>query len=167
MEGERRNPSSTTAGTAIRFRPARSADLPRVVEIYLSAYRALGRYYYQNPDEARDYLRWCYEEEPEGFTVAETNGKIVGFISVHTWGEGQGRQGEIVEIAVDPAWQGHGLGKRLLQHAEEYARQRGCQQLFLWVGRENARAIRLYQKLGYEEVGRYERWLKMAKPLQP
>ncbi len=181
MDGERRrsNANSTNpvtaaeakADPAVRLRPARPTDLPRVVEIYLKAYQALGRYYYQDPEEARDYLQWCYEEEPEGFTVAEAeteaDGRVVGFVSVHTWGAPPERQGEVVEVAVDPAWQGRGLGQALLKHAEAYARRRGCRTLVLWVGRENARAIRLYKKLGYEDVGRYERWIKMAKPLQP
>lgn len=159
---------------AIAIRPATPADFPAIERIYHRAYRGLEEYAYEShwtPEErekhTREYLGWAYEEEPEGFFVAveETSGQIVGFVSVHTWGEGRGRRAEVIEVAVDPDRQGHGLGRRLLDHAENYAQERGCTKIQLWVGSENERALRIYRQRGYREASRYERWTKMWKDL--
>lgn len=160
---------------AIAIRPATPADFPAIERIYHRAYRGLESYAYEShwtPEErekyTREYLGWAYEEEPEGFFVAveKTSGQIVGFVSVHTWGEGRGQRAEVIEIAVDPDWQRHGLGRLLLDHAENYAKERGCAKIRLWVGSENERAIRIYHKRGYRETARYERWTKMLKDLE-
>lgn len=171
----RRRENPTTAIDAeVRIRRAAPEDLPKIEKIYHAAYRGLESYAYEDhwtPEErrllSREYLQWAYDEEPEGFFVVEVSGEPAGFVAVHTWGRGETRQGEIVEIAVDPQRQGLGLGKRLLDRAEAYAHRRGCRRLILWVGVGNARAIRLYKRRGYREATRYERWMKMVKPLTP
>jgi ribosomal protein S18 acetylase RimI-like enzyme len=60
---------------------------------------------------------------------------------------------------VEPDHQSQGVGTALLQHLEAVARQRGFGRLQLGVGKENPRAQRLYERLGYavcgEEVARW------------
>jgi len=146
-------------------RRAGREDLPKLVEIYLSGYRGLERYAYRSPSDAEDYLSWAYLEEPEGFFVAELAGELVGFVSVHTWGRGSKRRGEVVELVVRGDLQGRGLGQRLMAQAEGYARTQGCRTLSLWVGEGNIRAIQFYRRLGYSERSRFERWIKMVKRL--
>ena len=154
------------------LRPATPEDFPAVERVYHRAYQGLEAYAYEShwtPEErekyTREYLGWAYEEEPEGFFVLECKGEIAGFVSVHTWGEGRARRAEIIEIAVDPRYQGHGLGGRLLDHAERYAQSKGCTKIQLWVGSKNERALEIYKRRGYREVSRYERWTKMLKDL--
>ena len=50
---------------------------------------------------------------------------------------------------------GRGVGRELLHAAERYARAHGCVALRLEVRYDNARAIALYEKLGYREFSRY------------
>ncbi|WP_241242717.1 GNAT family N-acetyltransferase [Paenibacillus whitsoniae] len=59
----------------------------------------------------------------------------------------------IHRLAVDPAWQGKGLGKKLLQFAEEQARASGggCIRLDVYSG--NPGAAQLYERAGYKQVG--------------
>lgn len=52
-------------------------------------------------------------------------------------------------MAVDDAWQGKGVGRKIVSHMEEVARQQGAHHLFLHA-RDNA--LGFYQKLGYEIV---------------
>lgn len=61
-----------------------------------------------------------------------------------TWG--------ILSIAVDPAMQGSGAAKILMEDAEEEARRRCFTQMHLTVAPNNARAIRFYEKLGWVKV---------------
>ncbi len=158
----------------IAIRPATPADFPAIERVYHRAYRGLEPYAYEShwtPEErekyTREYLGWAYEEDPEGFFVAveEPSGEVLGFVSVHTWGEGRARRAEIIEVAVDPEQQGHGLGRLLLDHAERYAKSKGCTKIQLWVGSENRRALEIYKRRGYREASRYERWTKMLKDL--
>jgi [ribosomal protein S18]-alanine N-acetyltransferase len=56
----------------------------------------------------------------------------------------------LYSIAVDPAFEGYGLGRALLKVCEKDARARGCTVLRLEVRIDNKRAIALYEKNGFE-----------------
>ncbi len=59
----------------------------------------------------------------------------------------------IVNVATLPDYRRFGLGRRLMLIAEEYARQRAGESLTLEVRTGNTPALRLYEGLGYEQVG--------------
>ncbi|NRA99327.1 MAG: ribosomal protein S18-alanine N-acetyltransferase [Rhodobacteraceae bacterium] len=69
-------------------------------------------------------------------------------------------EAEIHTIAVDPKAQGQRHGERLLRDFVAQVRERGASLVFLEVSEQNAPARRLYQKLGFEEVGRRENYYK-------
>lgn len=56
--------------------------------------------------------------------VAEANGQITGFVVVAT-ADLDRRIGEITMLAVDPAWQRHGFGRALTDHATAWPRDAG------------------------------------------
>ena len=57
-------------------------------------------------------------------------------------------------IAVAPARQGQGLGRRLIAFAEQQARRRGCRELRLYTHEKMSENIVLYARLGFAETGR-------------
>jgi ribosomal protein S18 acetylase RimI-like enzyme len=57
-------------------------------------------------------------------------------------------------IAVAPAHQGAGLGRRLLDFAEGEAARRGYPEIRLYTHRTMTENQRLYAAIGYEETGR-------------
>ncbi len=59
-------------------------------------------------------------------------------------------EGQVRSMATAPHVRGQGLGRRIFEHLEEIARQRGATTIVL-----NARteAVGFYEKLGYEVVG--------------
>jgi GNAT superfamily N-acetyltransferase len=69
-------------------------------------------------------------------------------------------QGFVAYMAVEPAWQGTGVGTALLAAAEDEAKRRGLQFMALMVTEENEPGRRLYERAGY----RTERRL-LCKPL--
>ena len=91
-------------------------------------------------------------------------GKIVAGISGWTWGDCC----ELQSLWVEPSLSGRWLGSRLLAAAETEAAARGCTQSvhFAW----DFQARRLYERAGYELVGRVEdfpagadvRWYRKA-----
>jgi ribosomal protein S18 acetylase RimI-like enzyme len=56
----------------------------------------------------------------------------------------------ILSIAIDPAAQRDGLGRRLMQASEVMARQRGFATMELFVHSDNVKAISFYEALGWE-----------------
>lgn len=72
---------------------------------------------------------------------------------------------EIWRIYVDAAVQGNGIGKQLLDFAEQQAKQHGYKNIIIWAFKENNRAISFYQKRGYcvdKEVYLGEPYLAMG-----
>ncbi|KAF1004984.1 MAG: Ribosomal-protein-alanine acetyltransferase [Luteibacter sp.] len=61
----------------------------------------------------------------------------------------------LYSIATKPAAQGKGVGSALIEASETAARQKGCRSLRLEVRKDNAVAIRLYERLGYGKIGEY------------
>ena len=83
------------------------------------------------------------------FAVAEDDGQVLGYIGVQEiCGEGY-----VADFAVFPAYRGRGIGTALLRHALDGAKARGCAFLSLEVRTGNDGAIRLYEALGFEQVG--------------
>ncbi|MFS0722300.1 GNAT family N-acetyltransferase [Paenibacillus sp. 1P07SE] len=60
---------------------------------------------------------------------------------------------ELVNVAVDEAHQGQGIGKRLVQHAVERARESGYATIEVGTGNSGMLQLALYQKCGFRMVG--------------
>lgn len=62
-------------------------------------------------------------------------------------------EAQILNICVDPAMQGQGLGRRLLRHLIATAGKKSADTLFLEVRASNQAASSLYSSMGFNEVG--------------
>ncbi|MFK4754543.1 ribosomal protein S18-alanine N-acetyltransferase [Oceanobacter antarcticus] len=79
----------------------------------------------------------------------ELTESIVGF-AVVTQVAGEA---ELLDIAIHPDYQGHGLGQQLLQHLLDMVAANGNERMFLEVRESNRAAIAVYEKLGFCQVG--------------
>jgi ribosomal protein S18 acetylase RimI-like enzyme len=85
-------------------------------------------------------------------------GDIAGILCVGTYGH-ENKDGAIVwirEVAVSPAYQGQGVGRKLVTQALRYGKRCGATRAFLAVDEKNLGAIHLYESLGFvasEEPG--------------
>ena len=64
------------------------------------------------------------------------------------------QEAHLLNITVRPQSQGRGLGLQLLEHLMQRARQLGAGECFLEVRASNQSAYRLYERYGFNEVGR-------------
>jgi len=69
-------------------------------------------------------------------------------------------ESEILNIAVDPAVRGRGLGGRLLDSAIDEVVKRGAVAAFLEVRESNVAARQLYRSRGFEELSRRRRYYR-------
>lgn len=75
--------------------------------------------------------------------------RIVGFVMVRVAAD----EAEVLTIVVGKPRRGRGYGRRLMEEAMRRLYRERVAACFLEVNRENERAVNLYRKLGFEEVG--------------
>src|SRR5262249_40157537 len=63
-----------------------------------------------------------------------------------------GHRGWVYYVAVDPQRRGQGLGRAIMNAAEDWLREAGIAKLQLLVRRENAKASAFYEAIGYDEA---------------
>ena len=85
-----------------------------------------------------------------GVHVLISGAEIAGVLVI----EAQDQALFIENVAVEPAFQGQGLGRRLMAFAERYASELGLRELRLYTNEVMVENLAFYQRLGFEEVER-------------
>ena len=89
---------------------------------------------------------------PEGIFVAEVDDSVVGYICSRV--DHATKIGNITNIAVLPAHQKSGIGKKLVDAAIEHLKSQGMEYVRIEALEQNAVGRHFYPKLGFEEVAR-------------
>ncbi|SON54409.1 ribosomal-protein-alanine N-acetyltransferase [Hartmannibacter diazotrophicus] len=130
------------------IRPALVADLDTVVDITRRAYDVylpiLG---YPPVPVTEDYAPRIARGE---VWLGLEDGAIAALIVI----ERDVDHDMIFSVAVDPDHAGYGYGRRLIDFAEERARDAGRATIRLYTNALMTRNIALYKRLGFEETGR-------------
>jgi mycothiol synthase len=89
--------------------------------------------------------------DPPGFLLHEIDGALAGFCwtKIQADDEADEMLGEIYVIAVNPDFQGKGLGRQLVLAGLEYLAAKGLATGMLYVDRDNLEARGLYKALGF------------------
>ena len=85
-----------------------------------------------------------------GFLLHERDGRLAGFCWTKVHDDHDPRLGEIYVIAVDPDFQGLGLGRSLVLAGLESLADRDTPVGMLYVDADNTGAVQLYEALGFE-----------------
>ena len=131
-------------------RYATSDDTPELVRIINLAYRVEDFFIDGDRTNARD-VETRLDAPGSCFIVVDAPDakSLAGAV----WVETHGGKGHFAVLSVDPAFQGQGLGRLMIDTVEEHCRRAGCTSLDLDVVdlRENLPAF--YRKFGFEPAG--------------
>ncbi|MER8433278.1 GNAT family N-acetyltransferase [Mesorhizobium caraganae] len=129
--------------SSIRFRPAERADAAAIRDIVRAAYAKWVPVIGREPLPMRADYDKAVAEHP--FDLAIEGDRIVGMLETtleddHLW---------IENVCVAPQAQGRGIGRLLLERAEEKARAAGRRELRLLTNGAFEANVSLYRKHGY------------------
>jgi ribosomal protein S18 acetylase RimI-like enzyme len=131
-----------------QLRPATASDVPALGELVDAAYRHYVERIGGRPRPMTD--DYAEVVRSRTVTVAERAGEIVGLIVL----DRQGHEVVIDNVAVHPAHQGSGVGRALLEHAEDTARAAGLRSVCLYTHERMFENLALYERVGYVEYQR-------------
>ena len=107
--------------------------------------------------------RFFSQKYPENTLIAMDGKQVVGFISYGYYRDEAIQAGEIIALYVLKDYYGKGVSEQLM-HAAFVALDQ-FSEIYLWVLKDNKRAIAFYQKMGFTVDGQ-EKILKLGKPVQ-
>ncbi|HJV45583.1 MAG TPA: GNAT family N-acetyltransferase [Bacillota bacterium] len=93
-------------------------------------------------DDLAKQLAW----DSELVLIAELEGTVVGVIV----GTIDGTRGYFYRLAVNPAFQGRGVGRELVLALEKRFKQKGATRVIIMVNQDNKKVIPFYSNLGYQ-----------------
>ncbi|HUS27668.1 MAG TPA: GNAT family N-acetyltransferase [Kofleriaceae bacterium] len=96
------------------------------------------------PDPVPERAEWVATNMQRIAVVTDEEDQAIGYMS---W-RGYGPLAHVMHLAVDPAHRGRRLGEQLLVHARDEAKAAGCTRWYLNVKRDNAPALKLYERVG-------------------
>jgi RimJ/RimL family protein N-acetyltransferase len=157
------------SGALVMVRDAVLSDAQSIVDI-MRAVVSEGQYTLAEPDE----LEWTEESKRQELIefqhkpgclilVAEVDGDVVGFVDFENGSRRRTAHSGMLSIFVDQAWREQGVGSCLLHGLLDWARANPLiVKVTLAVFSTNARAIAVYQKLGFQIEGRCPRDMKIG-----
>jgi len=152
--------TAESPGLPVEIRQAQPADGPalcRLIEQIHGETEFLGKPDERMPwaDRAEAALRDMREQDSAVYFLGLAGGEPVGFLGAFPgWLERTRGAIFIGHVGLREAWRGRGLGTRLFQAIEAWARARHAHRLELRVDEANARGLALYRKQGFVVEGR-------------
>jgi ribosomal protein S18 acetylase RimI-like enzyme len=146
------------AAKGIRFRNAVDADQPRLIELINAAFAV------------ETFLEGTRTDE-ERLTAMMAKGNILlaedgnGQLLASVYMERRGDRGYLGMLAVNPARQGEGLGRRMVEAAEDRFREQGCEGVDITVLSLRPELRPIYRRFGYVETGTEE--FRPSRPFRP
>ena len=142
LAGLTETPSGAGAVPLRSFRPGDEAEVLRVNAAAFAHHPEQGS---MDADELAERMAepWF---DPAGLLVAADGDRLLGF---HWTKRHSATLGEVYVVGIDPASQGLGLGKVLVDAGLRHLRDGGAEDVLLYVESDNVPAVRLYEGLGF------------------
>ncbi|WP_442600235.1 GNAT family N-acetyltransferase [Neobacillus sp. D3-1R] len=103
--------------------------------------------------EQTEYIKQILEEDLSLILICEIDGEIVGYISANKENFNRMRHSVYIVIGIRKDYTGLGIGTKLFNEMENWARIKNIHRLELTVMCHNEAGIALYKKMGFEIEG--------------
>ena len=132
----------------VTIRSYRDSDAADVVRVNAAAF---AHHPEQGAMDADNLARRMAEAwfDPAGLLVAEDATGMLGF---HWTKQHDARLGEVYVVGISPTAQGRGLGRVLTLAGLHHLAARGVEEVLLYVESDNAPAVAVYSRLGFEHA---------------
>ena len=141
--------AAPNSDSVVRIRTATAADIPRMVPVVNTAF-AIEKFLEGFRTDEQGMTDMMQKGE---FLLAEDEpGRLLGCV----YTELRGERGYFGMLAVGPAEQGKGLGRRMVEAAEDRCRRHGRKFMDITVLNLRPELLPFYRKLGYVETGSEE-----------
>ena len=114
-----------------------------------------------SPEREAKFIKRFLEDKKDTMLVALSDGQIVGNAVLEHERIPRFSHRATLSVTVLRDFWGRGIGTALLKMIAEHAKSVGTSVISLEVRRDNERAIALYKKCGYTDIGIYERFFKI------
>ena len=136
----------TVRNSQITIRIATAADAPAMITLINESFTVEDFL----EGTRTDVVRMAKSMQSGQFLLAEDSaGKIVATVYIELHGE----RGYFGMLAVDPLQQGKGLGRAMIEAAENHGRKLGCRYMDINVLSQRERLPGYYRQFGYVETG--------------
>jgi len=153
--------TTSTPRFSIRF--AHHADVPELMRLFIE----LG---YEIPPGVLAARLEAFDRAGEKALVAadeSTSGRLLGAATLHATPvlHRAGPVGRVTALVVDANHRGRGIGRALMEAAEEWAAEQGCVLMEVTSNQRRADAHEFYEGIGYERTSfRFARVPRAAAP---
>jgi len=137
---------SASRNNSLNFRVASVADADPLVHLINAAFRVELPFIEGDRIDAQGVRSYTQKGK---FLIAEDAAGLAGCVYV----ELRGDRGYLGLLGVDPPRQGTGLGRKLMDVAEQYFREAGCRAIDLRIVSARTPLPAFYRHLGYLETG--------------
>jgi GNAT superfamily N-acetyltransferase len=137
--------------TEVKFEAAKSADLPRLVELLGMLFESEAEFA-ANPEKQRAGLQAILADPMKGTVYVARDGRqVVAMASLlYTVSTAEGGKAALFEdLVVAPEHRKRGIGQALLKHVVAEARKEGVLRITLLTDMQNERAQAMYRRAGF------------------
>lgn len=159
----------------ICIRPATTADLPGILDLYNQIILNTTATYDLEPVTLQEREEWFSSRTLAGFPVlvatAQDSPAVLGFSSFADWrGHKRGYRYTVEHtVHVHEQARGRGVGTNLLEALFPYAKERNVHAMLGGIDAQNVASLRFHARLGFVEVARFPevgrkfgRWLDVV-----
>jgi len=137
----------------LTIRNATTADEPRVAALWRASNLVAS---YNDPSKDFHFAR--AKESSDILVGVDAEQTIVGSVMVGH----DGHRGWIYYVASDPEYRNQGIGRSMVEAAEQWLKDKGVVKVLLLVRETNTQVVDFYKHLGFETIPRVimQKWLE-------
>jgi ribosomal protein S18 acetylase RimI-like enzyme len=107
-----------------------------------------------NKTQMKKKIQARFDKGHEVFFGYKQNDELVGYITLKPFFPGY-KHCEVYWLAVKKKCQGQGIGTKLMNFIEKYAKKQGFRKVCVYTGKNMALTIRFYEKIGYRLINEF------------